>query len=181
MRQNVRIQDAMLLVSTAGATPNVNSGQGMGASCFRDPGRSRETWGSCLHTEDQNCRSALPLRRNPRLQARPLASHPPGLCLTCTPSAVVGAWYRHVNGGGSALCLRLGTLGVRALDRAGATGQGECEAGGLSTVPALHLLCGCLGGIGMAIPLKLDGLGALEGFVECGDGESEDSGLSVDC
>lgn len=70
---------------------------------------------------------------------------------------------------------------MRALDWAGATGQGECEASRLSTVPTLHFLCGCLGGIGMVILLKLNRLGMFEGFVECGDSESEDLGLSADC
>ena len=83
----------------------------------------------------------------------------------------------------AALSVRVRALSarVRALGREGAAGVGELGADGLGTVPALGLLCGCLGGIGIPAPLKLDGLGAFEGFVDCGYGESEDSRLRVDC
>ncbi|OBZ72915.1 hypothetical protein A0H81_06758 [Grifola frondosa] len=73
---------------------------------------------------------------------------------------------------------------VRALRRPGnATGVGDPEEDPAGTVPALALrcTCGCLGGIGMGLPLKFDdsGLGATK--LPFDIGEPVDSRLPVDC
>ncbi len=57
-------------------------------------------------------------------------------------------------------------------------GEGELGMDEVGTVPALALLCGCLGGIGIPLPLILSGLGA---FDDCGYGESDDSRFPVEC